>query len=130
LKNFNVTKLDSKGRLLIPFHIRELLNLDENSEFLIMNNGNRELKILPLLQGKTAEVGFTMDDAPGTLSRITDLLGKKKIDIIMSQSKTLEKGQLAEWHAIVDISQCKDFRKTVDDIANLKFIKNVEMREK
>jgi len=129
MKNFNVTKLDSKGRLLIPFHIRELLNLDENSEFLIMNNGTRELKILPLVEGQTAEVSMLLEDAPGSLSRATDLLAKKKIDIIMSQSKTIDKGKLAEWHAIVDISQCKDFKKTIDDLRGARFIKTVTLRE-
>jgi bifunctional DNA-binding transcriptional regulator/antitoxin component of YhaV-PrlF toxin-antitoxin module len=130
MKNFNVTKLDSKGRLLVPFHIRELLNLDENSEFLIINNGNRELKVLPLLDGQTAELSMMIEDVPGSLSKAADLLAKKKIDIIMSQSKTLEKGKLAEWHAIIDISQCKDTKKVVEELKTSKFIKSVELRGK
>ena len=129
IRRFNVTKLDSKGRLLIPFHIRELLNIDEKVEFLIMNNGNREIKILPLIDGQSAELHVVMEDKPGTLERIADSLSKKKIDIIMSQSKTIEKGHSAEWSAIVDISQCKDFKKVVGEISQLGMVKNIEVRE-
>ncbi|MFH1630974.1 MAG: ACT domain-containing protein [Candidatus Aenigmatarchaeota archaeon] len=130
MRNFNVIKLDSKGRLLVPFHIRELLNLDENSEFIIMNNGNREIKIFPMIDGQTAEMTIHMEDKPGSLARIIDFLGKRKIDLVMSQSKTIEKGKLAEWSAIVDIAECKDFKKTINDISVMAHIKKIDVREK
>ena len=129
MKNFNMTKLDSKGRLLIPFHIREILNLDSNTEFVIMNNGKRELKILPLIHGVTAELNVVMDDAPGSLAKAADTLGKRHVDIIISQSRTVEKGKRAEWHVIVDISSCKNFRKVVDELREMKSIKDIEMIE-
>ena len=42
-KNFNITKLDSKGRITIPFHVREYMGLKDGSEFLVVNNENKEL---------------------------------------------------------------------------------------
>ena len=56
IKNFNVVKLDSKGRIILPFHIRDYLGLKEGIELLVANNEKKELKIFPLMNGKSAEI--------------------------------------------------------------------------
>jgi predicted amino acid-binding ACT domain protein len=114
MRNFNVVKMDKKGRILIPFHIR--YNIGNYDEFLIMNNGEKELKIFPLINGQSADIKLQLTDVLGSMARATDILAKHNIDILMSQSKTLEKGKLAEWQAIVDISNCKDMEKLKKDL--------------
>lgn len=130
MRNFNIVKLDSKGRVLVPFHIREYLNLKDGAEFIIVNNEKKELKILPLIKGETAEIRILMSDSPGSLAKIVDKLAEAGVDILMSQSKTIERGELAEYHAIADISKCKDMKRISNDISHLKNVKKVEVVEK
>jgi len=125
----NVVKLDSKGRILIPYHIRELLDIADGSEFLIMSNYNGEVKLLPLLKGKTAEIRIMVEDKPGNLTQITQILAKANIDIVMSQMKVLERGHLAEWHAITDISKCENPKKLNADLSKVPVVKRITIEQ-
>jgi len=129
MKNFNVVKLDSKGRIILPYHVREYMGLKEGVELLISNNEKKELRIFPLISG-TAELRIMMVDVPGSLSKILNMIAKYKIDILMSTSKTVEKGKIAEWNAIIDTSQCKDTRKLEAELKKMSVIKKFELRLK
>src|SRR3989338_1478691 len=107
IKNFNIVRIDSKGRIIIPFHIRDYLGLKEGTELIVSNNGRKELKIFPLLEN-TAQVEILLSDTPGSLAKILDVLTTHNADILMSTSKTIERGKMAEWVAILDISECKN----------------------
>lgn len=132
IRNLNVVKLDSKGRILVPFHIRDFLGLKEGMELVVSNNDKKELKIFPLLEGKSAEIKIMMEDVPGALGKTADFLGKHNVDIIMSISKTIERGRSAEWSAIVDTSKCNgyDLKKLKKELGGLKFITKVDILEK
>ena len=130
MRNFNIVKLDSKGRLLVPFHIREYLNIENGAEFIIVNNERKELKILPLIKGQTAEIRIFISDIPGSLAKTIDKLAEFGIDILVSQSKVIERGELAEYHAIADISRCSNIKKVSNDLSHLKNVKKVEVIEK
>jgi AbrB family looped-hinge helix DNA binding protein len=130
MKNFNIVRLDSKGRIIIPYHIRELLDIDEGAEFVILSHASGEIKMLPLIKGKTAEINVVFQDTPGAMARIAEAMAKLKIDFIMSQSKTLERGHLAEMHAIVDVSNCRDLKKVSGYISAIDMIKKVEITER
>ena len=129
MKNFNVVKLDSKGRIILPYHVREYMGLKEGVELLISNNEKKELRIFPLISG-TAELRIVMADVPGSLSKVLNMITKHKIDILMSTSKTIEKGKIAEWNAIIDTSQCKDPKKLEADLKRMNIIKKFELRLK
>ncbi len=130
MKNFNIVRLDSKGRIIIPYHIRELLDIEEGAEFVILSHATGEIKMLPLVKGKTAELNAHIEDSPGTLAKMTEILAKNRINIIMSQSKILEKGHLAEWHSIVDVSEAKDIKKFHADLTGCKTVKKFEFIER
>jgi len=87
-----------------------------------------ELKVLPLMKDKTAEISVHIDDTPGSLAKVTDIISKMGIDIIMSQSRILERGKLAEWHAIVDITKCKDFSKITNHLGHVKSVKKIDAK--
>ena len=126
--DFNVTRLDSKGRVTIPFPIRAYMDLKDGSEFLVVNNENREIRIFPLLKGKIAYFRAIISDNPGSLSRLLDTIAKYDVDIISSASKTLERGKTAEWTAIVDIAMCKNVRRIEQELSGLSdVIKKVEI---
>lgn len=121
----NIVKLDSKGRLLIPYHIRELLDIADGSQFVIMSNYNGEIKLLPLIKGRTSEVRILLEDKPGNLTQITKVLAKANIDIILSQMKVLERGHLAEWHAIVDMADNPNPKRLASDLERISIVKKV-----
>lgn len=130
MKNFNVVRLDSKGRIIIPYHIRELLDIEEGAEFVIISHENGEIKMVPLLKGNTAEINVHVEDTPGNLAKITELLARHNISIIMSQLKIIERGHLAEWHSLVDISRCPEIKKLKQDLSASRIIKKFDVIEK
>ncbi|MBI4018834.1 MAG: hypothetical protein HY364_01105 [Candidatus Aenigmarchaeota archaeon] len=128
LKNFNVVKIDSKGRMIIPFQLRDYLRLKEGTQVIITNNENKELKIIPLLDS-TVYIEVIFVDEPASLMKIIDIISKNKIDILMSTSKTIERGKLAEWNAIADAAS-SNVAKLEADFASLKMIKKFKIDTK
>ncbi len=129
MRNSNITRIDSKGRLLIPSGIRKFLNVEEGTEIIILQDSRKsEVRILPLVKERTAEFKITMADSPGSLAVIADALSKYNIHVLMSKSMSLVKGKTAEWNLIVDTSQC---RGKVDSIRSSllgsSLIKNMEI---
>ena len=128
MRSSNITRFDSKGRLLIPSHVRKALRAREGTEIVIIpDNEKRYLKIIPLVKGRTAEIRFILEDMPGSLARIAGLLSESNLDIIVSESRTLAKGKLAEWDVMVDTSECDDLEEVRKKSLELDNIKNVEM---
>ncbi len=128
MKNFNVVKVDSKGRIIVPFHIRDYLGLKEGTELIVSNNGKKELRIFPLT-GSTANVTISLTDSPGSLARVFEAISKYQIDILISMSKTVIKGKTAEWSAIIDISRCNDLKKLERDLKSLSNVKSIELKK-
>ncbi|MCX6819193.1 MAG: hypothetical protein NT129_04315 [Candidatus Aenigmarchaeota archaeon] len=130
IKNFNVVKLDKKGRIILPFHVRDYLGLKEGMEMLISNNEKNELKIFPLFTGKTADIKVMIEDKIGSLNKLLDVIEKNKIHILMSTSKTIERGSLAEWSAIVDTSNLRDIKKLENELKSLDITKKIWIEKK
>ena len=129
IKNFNVVKLDSKGRIILPFHIRDYLGLKEGIELLVANNEKKELKIFPLINGKSAEIRIMIQDKPGSVTKLLSVLERCKVNILMSSSKTLEIGELAEWSAVIDLSSNGDIKKIEKELKSLDVVKKVEINK-
>jgi len=129
MRNSNITKLDSKGRILIPIHIRKMIGADEGTEMVIIpNNEKSHAKIMPLIKEKTAEFKMLMQDNPGSLAQIASTFADYNIDIVMSQSRTVVKGKLAEWDVIADISECNgNLNQLKNNLMTSKLIKSVEL---
>jgi AbrB family looped-hinge helix DNA binding protein len=132
MRNSNIVKLDSKGRVLIPIHVRKFLNIDDGTELIIVEDSDKQqVRVLPLVKEKTAELRFMINDMPGSLAYIADTLSDFNINIIMSESRTLVKGKMAEWDVIVDTSECNgSLDQMKKQIAESGKIKNVEILRK
>jgi bifunctional DNA-binding transcriptional regulator/antitoxin component of YhaV-PrlF toxin-antitoxin module len=129
MRNTNIARLDSKGRILIPSHIRKFLNVDDGTEVIILPDGEKsEARILPLVRDKTAEFRITMADSPGSLAVIADILARYNINVLMSKSRSLVKGKVAEWDLIVDTSACNGkIERMRASLLGSNFIKNMEI---
>jgi len=128
MKNSNIISVDSKGRILIPKHIRKILKIENGTEVVIVPEDNNQLKILPLIKEKTAELRFIISDLPGSLAKIAEVLSDYGINIIMSESKIIEKNKLAEWNVIVDLSECNgQLEKAKQKLLENETIKKLEV---
>ena len=129
MRNTNIAKLDSKGRLLIPSHIRRFLNVGDGTEVIILpENDKAEVRILPLVRDKTAEFRITMADSPGSLALIAEILAKYNINVLMSKSRSVVKGKVAQWDLIVDTSGCNGkLEKMRSTLLDSNMIKNLEI---
>jgi len=114
-----------QGRLLVPSHIRDILNANEGTEMLLVPDMEKsQVRMIPLSKEKTAALRLLIKDTPGSLARIANMLAERHVNIIMSESRTLVKGKLAEWNLIVDTSECGENLKKIKD---MKFVKGIEL---
>jgi bifunctional DNA-binding transcriptional regulator/antitoxin component of YhaV-PrlF toxin-antitoxin module len=105
-----IAKMDARGRLLVPSSFREVLNLKDGSSVLaILDEKTETISIVPFayLGENIAHISIEMSDAPGTLSRILALLAKENVDLIKSESIAAQRGRVATWSALVEVSKCK-----------------------
>jgi AbrB family looped-hinge helix DNA binding protein len=105
-----IVKVDSRGRITMPSSIREAAMLPEGMYvMLVADLDNKEIHIVPFAdpKAKLVEFNITFGDAPGALAKTADILASYKVDLLSSESRTLRRGQSAEWNVIADISKCK-----------------------
>ena len=131
MRKSNIMRLDSKGRLLIPLHIRKKLNATEGTEVMIMSdNETNEIKIVPLIEGRNAELKFLLTGIPDSLAMVANMMATHNINILMSQSRTLVRGKMAEWNVIVDVSNNGNLEKLKNELKTSEYIKNIEIVRK
>jgi bifunctional DNA-binding transcriptional regulator/antitoxin component of YhaV-PrlF toxin-antitoxin module len=132
MRNSNITRVDSKGRILIPIHIRKMLGADDGTEIIIIPEHDRsQVRMLPLVREKTAEIRIMMKDMPGSLAHIANSLAIHNVNIIMSESRTIVKGKSAEWDVIVDTSEANGNMESLKgELEKSKDIRKVEILRK
>jgi AbrB family looped-hinge helix DNA binding protein len=104
-----IVKMDSKGRIILPSSIRDTLGLAEGMSFLLIAEPkSKEIRVLPFAdhRAKLSELRVRLKDEPGALASVAGILASKGVDLLWSQSRTLRRGESAEWHAIMDVSKC------------------------
>src|SRR3989338_1008392 len=125
MKTINVVRLDSKGRLLIPYHIREMMSLNNRTEMMIINNEMKEIRVFPLLNNSAMKLKLVLKDSPGSVSVAARTLAEHKLEILMSEIKVIEKGKTAHWLAILDVSKCQNInasRKALESLDAVSFV--------
>ena len=104
-----IIRLDTKGRLVIPNEFREALNLKEGDEVLIsLDSKTDTLTISPTYGEPTDLVKMEIEfgDTPGCLAKIAKKIADMKIDLVMTESKSSQRGKKARWDVVADISKC------------------------
>ncbi|MEM0017789.1 MAG: ACT domain-containing protein [Candidatus Korarchaeum sp.] len=128
---YDFTTMDSKSRVTIPAKIRKLLGLSEGMKFIIIaNTFRKEIKIIPIveLRANVYRLRIVMLDRPGVLARAASLLADENVDLLMTESRTIRRGELAEWVVMADLSNCKlDVSELVKRIRGLEFVRGVEV---
>ena len=105
----SVIRLDTRGRLVIPNEFRETLDLKEGDEVLMSVDTKTNTLTISPIYGKAdnlVKIDIEFDDKPGSLARIAETLAKINIDLIMTESKSFQRGKKARWSIIADITKC------------------------
>jgi AbrB family looped-hinge helix DNA binding protein len=104
----NVVKIDKKGRILIPRPLRDTIGITEEMYVVLSADPEgRKITISPLAGPKAelVEIKIGMPDTPGSLAKIAKVLADTNVDLLASESRTLERGKLAEWRITADVSK-------------------------
>lgn len=112
----SIIRLDTRGRLVIPNEFRETLNLKEGDEVLMsLDTKTDTIMISPIYGEQTDLVRMEIEfgDTPGCLAKIAKKIASMKIDLVMTESKSSQRGKKARWDIIGDISNCSS---SVDEI--------------
>jgi len=117
-----ISRMDEKGRLLVPSDIRRAIGLEPGVEVVVSVDG-KVATLSPVFDKKVYDLRIIMGDKPGSLARIADFLSKEKFDIIMSESRSLERAKSAEWDITGKYSG--DFSNLVSKLKALEFVSDV-----
>lgn len=130
---YDFVVVDSKSRITIPLRIRRLLGIKEGMKLMIAANSSRkEIRIVPLvgIQARVNKLRILMSDRPGVLARVATILADNNVDLLMTESRTVRRGELAEWVIIADLTSCKSsISELVEEIKKLDFVRDVEISE-
>lgn len=112
-----IIRIDKRFRIVIPKSIRESLGLVQEMYLLITSDEN-EIRIVPFAEpdAKTINMTIIMGDFPGSLAKIADTLAKLKIDLLLGESRIMQRKKIAQWSVIADISNCKKDLETIKSI--------------
>ena len=114
-----IIKLDTRGRLVIPNEFRETLDLKKGDNVLIsLNYDTNTISISPIYEKSKNLIKIEMEfgDKPGCLANIAKIIADQKIDIIMSESKSSQRGTKARWDIIADFSNSN---KTINELKQI-----------
>jgi len=52
------------------------------------------------------KIEIEFDDKPGSLATLAETLAKINVDLVMTESKSYQRGKKARWYIIADIAKC------------------------
>ena len=105
-----IVRIDSRGRVTMPSSIRDAVRLSEGMYvMLIADLDNKQVRIIPFAdpEAQLVEFRITFLDVPGALARAAAVLAEQGVDLLSTESRTLRRGETAEWFAITDVSKSK-----------------------
>ena len=104
MKETEILKLDSRGRIVIPRIMRKSLGLTENTQLMAISDSDaKEIRIIPLqlYDDKTfIKLKIRMKDEPGSLAQIANAFGKLGLSLVYGESIIIKKDVEAEWLVI------------------------------
>lgn len=105
-----IVRIDSRGRVTMPSSIRDAVRLSEGMYVILVADLDRkEVRIVPFAdpEARLVEFRITFADVPGALAKAAAVLAREGVDLLSSESRTLRRGESAEWFIIADVSNSK-----------------------
>ena len=133
LKMNSVIRLDTRGRLVIPNEFRESLDLKEGDNVLLsLDSKTNTINISPLYGENEylIKMEIRFGDKPGSLAQIATTLAKLKVDLIMTESKSYERGTKARWDIVADISKSNlSVPEIKNELINTGFVEDASIKQ-
>ena len=127
----SIIRLDTRGRLVIPNEFRETLNLKEGDEVLMsLDTKTDTLMISPIYGEPTDLVRMEIEfgDTPGCLAKIAQKIASMKIDLVMTESKSFERGTKARWDIVADKSKSNfTIKQLKEELLKTKFVEQASI---
>ena len=104
----SIVKLDIRGRLVIPNEFRESLDIKDGDQLLISLDSKTDTLTISPIYGDIKDlvkIEIEFGDTPGCLAKIAAKIAEMNIDLIMTESKSSQRGKKARWDIIADISK-------------------------
>jgi AbrB family looped-hinge helix DNA binding protein len=101
----SIIRLDTRGRLVIPNEFRESLKLKEGDEVLISLDSKTDTITITPIYGNPmniVKIEIEFGDTPGCLAKIANKIASMKIDLVMTESKSSQRGKKARWYIVAD----------------------------
>lgn len=128
-----IVRIDSRGRVTLPSTLRESIGLSEGMYvMLIAEIEEKQVRIIPFAdpEAKLVEFHLAIRDAPGALAKAASVLAENNVDLLSTTSRTLKRGELAEWIVVADISKCKcKLMELREKILDRKAAEKIEIKE-
>lgn len=128
-----IVRIDSRGRVTLPSALREAVGFSEGMYvMLVADMEEKNVRIIPFADPKAKLVEFhlAIPDAPGALAKAASVLADNNVDLLATTSRTLKRGELAEWIVIADVSKCKcPLTKLQEEICGRKAAEKIEIKE-
>jgi len=124
-----LVKVDEKGRILIPSRMRDVLGMGEGSSSLLeLDREKKQIRLVPLATKaeKLSRIIIRFSDSPGALAKAAKILADCGVDLIHTESRSIERGQRAEWDIIADISKA-DIKAVRDGLLGKKVAEGVQI---
>lgn len=109
MKLTEIVRINEKGEIKIPQKIRDNIGIVEGMHVMLKADiERREISIVPFMTSEADLVEFkiTLADTPGALARCATFLSDKKINLVASESRQIQSGEISEWIVVADISKC------------------------
>lgn len=105
-------KLDSKGRVLIPQHLREAAGIMADDRVIVsFEEGKRRIIIEPAKEKRLLRLTIALPDKPGALAAAASALAKLKVDLVSTYSHSSLRGERALW-----VVECNPSSNSVEKI--------------
>jgi len=102
----SMARIDSKGRVLIPSGLRKKMGISKDTELAILHSGgDNHLKVMPLSAGRMVRCSVSLNNSPGSLSSMMDMLELMNVSVLMSESRNFSGNGTSEWSFILDVSR-------------------------
>ena len=110
MKLTEIVRINEKGEIKIPQNIRDNIGMVEGMHVMLKADiEGREISIVPFMTSEADLVEFkiTLADVPGALARCATFLSENKINLVASESRQIQSGEISQWIVVADISKCK-----------------------
>lgn len=129
----SIVRLDTRGRLVIPNEFRESLDLRQGDSVLLsLDKASNAISISPIYgdQQNLVLLDIEFGDAPGSLAEAASILARLGVDLVMTESKSFQRGARARWNIIADVGKSSKSVKQIErEILKSKKVESVSIEK-